>query len=236
MTDNIRVLDPAPDPFVGVIPENRFVAFVDVLGFSGRILRDFADAFQSYRSLLDQWRTVWLPGPEADVTIYSDAVLLTSTTLAPLTLAVNTLCFSSLLTDALVRGGIGFGKHVEAHEHRNMYVVSEALTRALDVEKHIGYPCVGLHDSVEVPSDWWNIPNIHRPVVHFEGLTFINPFGAFWYRSAAGRVQILKQRYPEHHVKFDWFLRLYDSFENNAPLVPPEFAPKTVDPRGPNGK
>lgn len=233
MTDPIAVSDPAGDPFAGILPQHRFVAFVDVLGFSSRILSDFENAFQSYKALLEQWRTVWRPGPEIDVTIYSDAVLLTSATLPPLTLAVNTLCFSSLMTDALVRGGIGFGRHVEAHDLNNVYVVSEALTRAVHVEKDVSYPCVGLHDSVEVPSDWWSIPNIYRPVVHFEGRTFVNPFGAFWYRSAVGRAQILRERHPEHHAKYDWFLRLYDSFENNVPLVPPAFVPDTADPREP---
>jgi hypothetical protein len=134
------------------------------------------------------------------------------------------------MTNALIRGGIGFGKHVEVHEAGNAYVVSEALTRAVEVEKHIGYPCVGLHESVDVPSDWWQLPNLARPIVHFEGLTFVNPFGAFWYRSAAGRVQVLKARYPDQHVKHDWFLRLYESFENDVALVPPEFT--SGEPKG----
>jgi len=230
VTDDTRASDPAPSVLSGVLPENRFVAFVDVLGFSGHILRDFGSAFLWYRALLDQWQTVWRPGTEVDVTIYSDAVLLTSSTLSPLTLAVNTLCFSSLLTDGLVRGGVGFGKHVEVHDARNVYVVSEALTRAVEVEKRIGHPCVGLHDSVEVPTDWWNTPNIARPVLHFDGLTLVNPFGAFWFRSAAGRAQILKERYPEHHAKYDWFLRLYDSIEKNIPLIPAAFISDSTDP------
>lgn len=236
MTDDIRPLGHATDVLAGIDPENRFVAFVDVLGFGGRILRDFDGAFQSYRALLDQWRTVWRAGPGVGVTIYSDSVLLTAETLRPLTLAVNTLCFASLMSDALVRGGIGFGKHLEVHEARNVYVVSEALTRAVDVEKRVSVPCVGLHDSVDVPPDWWAIPSSQRPVIHFEGLTLVNPFGAFWFRSAAGRVQVLMERHPEHHGKHDWFLRLYASVESNAPLVPPEFVSNSLGPRGQKGE
>ena len=211
-------------PFDGIVPGSRYVAFVDVLGFGGQILRDFDGAFRAYRALLDQWHAVWRHDPEVSLIIYSDALLMTAPSLALLTTAVNTLSFASLLNNALLRGGIAFGRHAEVRDSGNVYVVSEALTRAVEVEKHVGYPCVALHDSVDTPSDWWKLPNIARPVVYFEGVTFVNPFGAFWYRSSAGRVQVLKHRYPDYHDKHDWFLRLFfDGFEKDVPLVPPEF-------------
>jgi hypothetical protein len=210
--------------FSSSVPQQRYVAFVDVLGFGAHILRDFEGAFSLYKQLLQEWHGIWRPGVghEVAVTIYSDALLLTTSDLRELTLAVNGLSFVSLMNNTLVRGGIGFGKHVEVHEGGDVYVVSEALTRAVEVEKHVRFPCVGLHESVDVPSDWWSLPNIARPIIHFEGTTLVNPFGAFWYRSAAGRVQLLKEKYPDQHAKHDWFLRLYDSFEKNAPLIPPQ--------------
>jgi len=224
MNDDMR--SPGLNPlrlFAAAVPQYRYVAFVDVLGFGGHILRDFEGAFSLYKKLLEEWHGIWRPGVghEVAITIYSDALLLTTSDLLELSRAVNGLSFVSLMNSTLVRGGIGFGKHVEVHDGGSVDVVSEALTRAVDVEKHVRFPCVGLHESVDIPPDWWKLPNIARPIIHFEGITFVNPFGAFWSRSAAGRVQVLKEKYPDQHVKHDWFLRLYDSFENNVPLIPP---------------
>src|SRR2546426_6280629 len=98
-------------PFDGIVPGSRYVAFVDVLGFGAQILRDFDGAFRAYRALLDEWHTIWRPvRREVSVTTYSDALLITASGLGPLTAAVNGLSFVSLMNNALIRGGIGFGK------------------------------------------------------------------------------------------------------------------------------
>src|SRR3989337_3264109 len=124
--------------------------------------------------------------------------------------------------DCLVRGGIGFGKHIEVHQSNNFLVVSQALVQAVEVEKKIKHPCVALHNSIEVPQDWWNadIPPERRGLMYFEGIRLISPFNIGWGQSAMTRVAQLSVQYPEYNDKYDWFLRLYEAWYSGDPLVP----------------
>jgi hypothetical protein len=100
--------------------------------------------------------------------------------------------------------GIGYGRHLEARESANIYVVSEALTRAAILERQVSHPCVAFDASVTIPTEWWaGYPsNLLRPVLFFDGLNIVNPFNQYWYQSAAVRVAELSIDFPEHRAKF----------------------------------
>lgn len=205
-----------------------YVAFVDVLGFSNLVEQEFETALGTYHQLVENVFSIKKHPSAVSVQVFSDSMLLTSSNLIDLVKLTQTLNFVTLVTDCLVRGGIGFGQHsVETHG-RDTLVVSQALTRAVAAEKRVRYPCVELHESV-VPERWvWvnNADTFLRPILYFEGVRLVNPFNIMWGLSAQSRVRQMRARHPEHSDKYDWFLRLYDAVaaRDILRLVPPEYA------------
>jgi hypothetical protein len=128
----------------------------------------------------------------------------------------------TLFHDYLVRGGIGYGKHIEVSDKGNLYVVSQALVQAVEVEKIIKYPCVALHESVQVPADCWisEIENLYRGLLYFDGIRLVNPFNMAWGESAAIRVNMMLDECPEHRPKYEWFLKLFNAVMSDKPLIP----------------
>lgn len=223
------VEDQDPTPTWQADESDLYVGFVDVLGFSSRIEGDFDGAVATYRELLSRIRMM-APYQHKDVTIqvYSDSILLTSANLFPLTLTVQNLCFLTLSADCLVRGGIGFGRHAVQVTGQDTLVVSQALSRAVDMERRVGYPCVALHESVFLEDQVWvnNNDTFLRSILYFEGIRLVNPFSLVWGTSAQYRVQSMREAHPEHAENYDWFLRLFNAVirRDIRSLVPPEFA------------
>ena len=126
-------------------------------------------------------------------------------------------------------GGIARGKHIELSGQAQLYVVSEPLVRAVELENEVKKPCVVL-DSTAVPSIPLDklkaIPPIQRLLLFFEGIWIVNPFNIMWGTSAETHVMQLKKRWPQYSDKYDWFLRLYEAVKSRAPLVPPYKADK----------
>lgn len=201
------------------------MAFVDVLGFGAQVLNDFNNAFATYREILKNWRWHYEFSADVPARIYSDAILLTSEHLGKLIGAVVTLNMVTLMGDCLIRGGIGWGQHIEVADGSNFYVVSEALTEAVQIEKTVKWPCVALSDKIAIPSHWWNpsVRNIERGILYFNGLTLVNPLTLSWGQSAQTRVCQLSNTYPEYQSKYDWFLKLTDAIFCDEPLVPKRY-------------
>ena len=206
------------------IISSSYVAFIDVLGFSHRIEDDFTGALDAYSELLDNLEFL-NSLPQISLRIYSDAILVSSHELLPLVKAVHALNMLTLSANCLVRGGIGYGLHAEQESGANTFVVSQALSRAVHVEKQIKRPCVGLHNSVSVPDIFWlgDADTFLRPLLFFEGITLVNPFNLMWGESARHRVEMMREQDPEHREKHDWFLRLYDAVRMRTTLVPPQY-------------
>ena len=201
---------------------SAYVAFIDVLGFSHRIEHDFTGTLEAYRQLLHG--IAFLDPPSTvSLRIYSDALLVSSSDLLPLVKAIHALNMLTLVGDCLVRGGIGYGLHAEQQSGTNTFVVSQALSRAVETEKRIRRPCVALHDSVSIPEFFWlgDADTFLRPLLFFDGIALVNPFNIMWGVSAGHRVEMMREQYPEHREKYDWFLRLYDAVRNREVLVPP---------------
>ena len=200
---------------------NRYVAFVDILGFGHRVLDEFDAVLNVYRELLDRQPILEERHKTVSIRILSDAFVVTSETFQALIPVVVGLHMITLLQDCLIRGGIGFGKHIESSDDRDFIIVSQGLVHAVGVEKSIRHPCVAIHPSVQLP-DWALDARLHpleRGVIRFDGVQMICPFNPLWGHSAMTRVAMLCEQHPEHAEKYDWFLRLYDAFHSRDRLT-----------------
>lgn len=205
--------------------EIRFVAFCDILGFSNRIQTNFEETIQLYRSFAAEFSQL-VEGDPIEVTIYSDAVLITSKELVPVLRAAQALWFMALMQDLVVRGAVTRGRYWSERSGNHMLVVSDALSRAVKLEKSVGVPAVVLADDIEIPDDLW-LYRFRRnlaetPLLHFRDRNIVNPFNPGWLKSAANRAQKLMAGSPAHKDKYLWFLALYQAVLANDYLVPPE--------------
>lgn len=210
-------------PFKDKAADERYVAFVDILGFGRKVRDDFGSMLEIYEKVLEATQIIdALRSSGVSIRIYSDAFVLTSANLSTLTQIVTGLHMLTLAHDCLVRGGIGFGKHIEASHGDNWFILSQALVQAVEVEKRVKRPCVALHEDIEPPMDWWDRGqnSFSRRLLFFDGITLVNPFSILWGRTAANRVSRLSERYPEHREKYEWFLSLYDKVVSGEALIP----------------
>jgi len=209
------------------IGDKRYVAFVDILGFAREVRDNFDSVLDVYQQVLEGLQIFEaLPSigmhHAVSLRIYSDSFILTAETLSPLVRIVKGLHMVTLAHDCLVRGGIGYGRHIEASNGANFYVISQALVQAVEVEKRVKRPCVALHESIQVPGDLWNSDQspFSRGLLFFDGLRMVNPFSVFWGRTAAARVSRLVELYPDHRAKYEWFFSLYEHVVSDKKLVP----------------
>ena len=213
-------------PFRSAIAEEHYVAFVDILGFGKQVKDNYYHILNVYDEIINRIRRDEDWREDTLLRIFSDSLILSSKNIGKVISAVNLIHMLTLFDNCLIRGGIGYGNHIEVSDIGNLYVVSQALVQAVEVEKSIKYPCVALHESIEVPLAWWlpdmpGISNFLRKIIYFEGINLINPFNIAWGTSASGRVRVLATQYPEHNEKYNWFVRLYDAVKKDEPLIPP---------------
>ena len=212
-----RFLDPSD-------VKEMYVAFVDVLGFSSNIIHDFHSLLQTYENMLSYLHITESMHPEVKLFIFSDSFLLVSETLGPLILKVQALLMQTLFSDFLVRGGIAYGKHLESNSPPHLFMVSEAVVKAVSIEKSIKNPCIAIHPDIEISDDWWCgiSRNIERGILYFGGHRIVNPLNIVWGQSAATRVRQMLEEHPEHKSKFEWFLELHQAIFSPLPMVPPK--------------
>jgi len=91
----------------------KYVALVDILGFSSNVLSSFDAALNAFEAVLRSTVVVENLSPEVAVQIYSDSFLLISDSLRPVVRATRALLMQSLFNDYLVRGAIAHGKHID---------------------------------------------------------------------------------------------------------------------------
>jgi hypothetical protein len=73
-------------------------------------------------------------------------------------------------------------------ENGNFFVVSGALVRAVEIEKNIKVPAVVLSEEISLDINAW-VPRFafgifQTPILYYKGLTIVNPFNLFWFRTA----------------------------------------------------
>ncbi|MBI5603502.1 MAG: hypothetical protein HY879_09100 [Deltaproteobacteria bacterium] len=218
-----KKLDEPFKPFKGEKLSNQYVAFVDILGFGREVNENFCNLLENYEKMLDFIRIPQSISLNVTVKVFSDSFIISSRNIHQLSEVVKGLHMMTLANDFLIRGGIGFGSHIEVQKETDLYVVSQALNRAVEVEKEIKMPCVALHESVEIPDEWWNpdVSPFMRKILYFDGIRLISPFNVFWGTTARLRVASMSKKYPEHRDKYDWFLKLYEAVISGDPLIPP---------------
>src|SRR5258707_13548206 len=84
--------------------DNRYVGFCDILGFSNRILADFEGTLEIYKAFGNTMSS--LPVKEVEVTMYSDAILITGNSLGRESSAFQSLWFIALANDLMIRAAI----------------------------------------------------------------------------------------------------------------------------------
>jgi hypothetical protein len=203
---------------------SHYVAFCDILGFSNRILTDFDRTLHIYKEFGEL--VSGFKFKDVQVTLYSDAILLTSISLARILSAVQELWFFALVNDLMIRGAITKGRYWEQRQNGNFLVASDALVRAVKLEPSVGVPAVVVADDVEIPDDYWLSRFVRglfaTPVLHFRDRNIVNPFNTYWFRSAASRAAQLMDRSPAHKDKYLWFLALHEAVASGRELIPPD--------------
>lgn len=224
MSAGIMTESEQPSIFTASDLQVRHVAFLDVLGFGAKVLSDIRGTVSLYEELVRGWQFHNRIYSQVQLTIYSDSMILVSDELPPLLQAITSLHMITMGLSCILRGGVASGLHVSSSGGQDIYVVSEPLTRAVALEKIVRDPCVAIDESVEIPDRWWpiNFPNVHRPILWFEGRRIVNPFHRYWYRSGQIRAEELRALYPDHRSKYDWVIRLYEAVGREHPLIPPE--------------
>lgn len=214
-----------PSPNLQKSPrQNRYVGFLDLLGFGKQIEQNLDSALGTYDQIFSRFRELW-PSVyrSVEISIVSDSILVTSTNLHEIVLACNHIQHLSLFQDTLVRGGIAHGVHIEARHKQNYYVVSPALVRAVCLEKTVHYPCVVLDPAIIVPISFYPRPGMHpleRLLFFYDSKWIVSPFTKYWFQSARTRVSMMKSDHQEHAPKYEWFLGLCDAILAGDWLVP----------------
>lgn len=201
----------------------RYVAFCDVLGFSNAVENDFSAAAQIYVDFVNSVRSMGT-FCSAQVTVYSDSILVMGDELAPVLSTVQMLWWAALLNNWLIRGGIAYGNVWQIQEGSDLFIVSEPLVKAAKIEKTIRVPAIQISPDIQIPEEYWvqrfATDLLSTPLLHFGGMNIVNPFNRYWFQSARTRVQQLLDQYPQHSDKYYWFLALADAVEMNQSLVP----------------
>ena len=105
-------------------------------------------------------------------------------------------------------------------------VASDALVRAVKLERSMGVPAVFVADDVEIPDDLW-LYRFHKgvlaaPLLHFRDRNIVNPFNNYWFASASVRTAQMMMKSPEHKDKYLWFLALHLAVGKDQELIPPD--------------
>ena len=214
-------------------PEYLYVAFIDILGFSNYVNSDYPSARRDYNLLVDHMGMMNSSQIlNVSIRMISDSMYLVSNDPSSLIETAHWAQQGALwCCNWLVRGAIASGYHQEMNKDDNLFLVSEALVRAAQLEKKIGNPCVVLHPSA-LPSELKyheGISNFERSILFYENQWIINPFSVMWGTSAASRAEELKRKFPEHSEKYDWFLGLYQAVKSNEILLPDYIKKQTDD-------
>jgi hypothetical protein len=207
--------------------EPRYVAYCDILGFSNRIETDFDSALGAYRQFVELMADESFVFAEVHTTMYSDAVLVTGTSLPHVLRAIQNLWFLSLMHNFMIRGAITHGRYWEERTGGHLFVVSDALVRAVKLERSVGVPVVIIADDVEIPDSYWaarfSDPTHGQyitPLLHFRDRNIVNPFNLMWHRSAGDRAKMLLDEHPRHKDKYLWFLALHRAVGDGEALIP----------------
>lgn len=202
--------------------ENKYVGFCDILGFSSLVLGQFDATIAVYKEFRVEIEKKGLDN--LTISLYSDSILVVGDDLIEVAQAIQILLWTCLRYDWLVRGGIGYGKHWKESNKNNLFIVSEALVKAANIEKTIGLPIIAISDEIDIGINYWMHCIVHRvfdlPIIHYDNRNIINPFNNYWFKSAEIRLANLKSNHPEHKAKYDYMLTMIEDIKAEKEFVP----------------
>ncbi|MGA8146800.1 MAG: hypothetical protein WB870_04395 [Gallionellaceae bacterium] len=210
----------------------KYVAFCDVLGFSNAVLNDFDASivvYQEFKKKVLEWPL----SSKAAVAVYSDSILVVSDDLPSVLHAVNALHWVSLVHDWLIRGGVAYGRYWQERDGENLLVVSDALVRAVALEKSVKIPAVAISEEIILGIEAW-VPRFQHgilsaPLLFFDGRAIVNPFNRYWFASAVMRAKELLDKHANHREKYEWFLSLAKAVGQDDVLVPDSALAKMLE-------
>jgi hypothetical protein len=203
--------------------ENKYVAFCDILGFSNKVLSDFEDTVNVYREFKKE-----LVEPniiEVDISIVSDSIMIVSDDFFKVAEAVQILVsWTCSRKKWLVRGGVAYGKHWEQRDGNNLLVVSEALVKAVNIEKAIKHPIIAVSDEIPLGLEYWlrGFGNsvFSLPIINYDNTNIVNPFNNYWFGSAEVKLKEMKNDNPTHATKHDYLLDLIEAIKRGDCFIP----------------
>ncbi len=202
--------------------ENKYVAYCDILGFSEIVSNDFGKAISIYHDFkkdLDGFNLIGLK-----ISVYSDSIIIVGDKLIDVAVITQLLVWRTLGHNWLIRGGIAYGKHWGESDENNLFVVSEALVKAVEIERTIKYPIIAISDEISIGIDYWINGFVHKvfdlPIIHYNDLNIVNPFNNYWFKSAEIMLFRLKDSYPEHNDKHNYLLEMIEAIKKSKEFVP----------------
>jgi hypothetical protein len=137
---------------------------------------------------------------------------------------VQTLLWRTLRYNWVVRGGIAYGKHWKESDENNLYVVSEALVKAVTIEKTIKHPIIAISNEIKLGLEYWlygfNHSVFDLPIIHYDNSNIVNPFNNYWFKSAELKLNELKSKHAKHADKYEYFLKMIEDIKNHKEFVP----------------
>jgi hypothetical protein len=202
--------------------DNTYVAFCDILGFSSNVKADFENTIAIYREFKKQ---VHMKGAiDANISVYSDSIIIEGDSLLKVCHAAQLLLWTTLRHGWIVRGGVAYGKHWKEADESNLFIVSEALVKAVDIEKYVEHPVIALSEEISLGLEYWHLGFQHTvfdlPIIHWDKRNIINPFNNYWFASAVINLRRIKESNPLHKNKYDYLLKLVEAIDSNECFIP----------------
>jgi nucleotide-binding universal stress UspA family protein len=216
----------------GAEPEMVYLAFLDVLGFSASVLRNWDEALDRYDALVEAAHEAAAPlggfRPNISLQVVSDSIVIKGHALEDVILSTQFFLQGAVRIRCLLRGGISYGRHLERRTGPNLLVMSEPLVRAAALEKAAKYPRIVIDpESVSELDAWYAVPprgtsNVVRQVLWKDGYWCVNPFSPVWFRSGVEIAAEMREQAQDAGVreKYDWFLDFAQDVVEGAPMLP----------------
>jgi hypothetical protein len=212
--------------------QNKYVAYCDILGFSNKVEREYEETIKACKRLLRYFEVI--NNDKVQATMYSDAILLVSDELPALLSSIQNLWFVVLSDFLLIRGAVTYGKYWQHTQNDSKLIVSDALVRAVQLEKTISIPAVFIADDIEIEDKFWMLRFCDKgvfgtPLLHFRDRNIVNPVNPYWFQSARMRIFTMMEEHRRYVDKYLWFLALLDAIEANHDLIPPNILKRFLD-------
>lgn len=204
--------------------EYKYVAYCDILGFSNAVTTDFENTVKIYRQFKEELKMSEI-FQEIEVSVVSDSIMIVGDKLIKVAEVVQILIlWTASRKEWLVRGGIAYGRHWKQIDGSNILIVSEALVKAVNIEKVILHPIVVISNEIPLGLEYWGhaFGNsvFSLPIINYDNNNIVNPFNNYWFKSVEIILHQLKSKHQVHSSKYDYLLKLIDAIKGKGCFIP----------------